>query len=70
MDDAIEVQGQEEEAGLSYTERKIQERIIENPDNTTTDSGDESDVCFDDDSDTDFDDEIDGDEEEGDCYMD
>ena len=69
--DTIEVQQDQE--GLLYTEQEVEDGLVdmkENPSDVTTDSGEDTDACFDYDSGSDFDEEIDGDAEDGDCIMD
>jgi len=55
-----------------YTAQEVEQGItvkVENDDEVTSDSGDESDQRFDYDSESDFDDDVDGDEDEEDEDM-
>ena len=67
--DTIEVDGPREEIGLLYSEKELQEELVNKGDreeDITASSSDGSECCFDYDSDDlDFNDEIDGDEVEG-----
>ena len=68
-DDAIQV----ESSPFLYTMQELIQGIKEEEEDldiVTTDSGNETNDCFDCDSDISFDDEVDGDEEEEDCNMD